>query len=112
MPMRSTPILDGAGRVIGIACHRERRARCQTAGCRGDARLLCDYPVQRRGKATTCNRHICRGCAKAIDATHDYCPPHARTWALGAPEREERAKLAAILAEFTPCAVAEDEVEK
>lgn len=79
MPSRSVPIRDGAGKVIGIACTRERRAHCATAGCRGDAVLLCDFPVTRRGKPTRCNRHVCRRCAKAVGKREHFCPPHART---------------------------------
>ena len=103
MPMRSMPIIDADGRVIGRACYREKRAHCQTKHCRGAAVLLCDYPVKRRGKATTCNRHVCRGCAKSIGPERDYCPPHARLHAADAPRRADEAKLAEILAGFTPC---------
>ncbi len=104
MPMRSHPIVDDRGRVIGVACYREPRASCQTKHCRGAAVILCDYPVTRRGKATTCSRHVCRGCAKHVGPNLDYCPPHARLYEADAPRRADEAKLAEILAGFTPCA--------
>lgn len=78
MPMRSVPIRDAAGNIIGVGCYRESRAHCATTGCRGSAVLLCDYPVTRRGKPARCNRHICRRCATAIGTKEHFCPPHAR----------------------------------
>lgn len=78
MPMRSVPITDGAGNVIGRACYRENLPRCQTAGCPGNGAVLCDFPVTRRGRQTTCNRRVCRSCAKTLGGGQDFCPPHAR----------------------------------
>ena len=78
MPMRSVPIRDEAGNVVGRACYREPRARCATTACAGAGTILCDYPVIRRGRQTTCNRRVCRGCAVALGTDLDLCPPHAR----------------------------------
>jgi hypothetical protein len=78
MPMRSMPIRDADGNVIGRACYREKRLKCATTGCRGAGTILCDYPVTRRGRAATCSRRICGGCAKTIGNGLDLCPPHAR----------------------------------
>lgn len=79
MPRQSVTIRDEQGRAIGIACMHVRHASCQTSGCSGRATLLCDYPVLRRGKPTTCSRHICQKCAEKVEGK-DFCPPHARTW--------------------------------
>lgn len=76
--MRSVPIHDDAGNVIGRACYREQRARCATTGCTGAAVLVCDFPVTRRGKPARCNRHVCRRCAQAVGTREHFCPPHAR----------------------------------
>lgn len=78
MAMRSRPIIDAGGNVIGRACYREQRASCATTGCAGAGTLLCDYPVTRRGRQTTCNRRVCRRCAVALGPGLDFCPPHAR----------------------------------
>ena len=78
MPMRSTLIRDDKGAVIGRACYREPAHRCATTGCSGAGVILCDFPVKRRGRETTCNRRVCRTCAKRIGEDHDFCPPHAR----------------------------------
>jgi len=78
MAMRSIPIHDAAGNVIGRACYRESRPRCATVGCGGVGSKLCDFPVKRRGRDTTCNRRMCSRCAKSIGGDQDFCPPHAR----------------------------------
>lgn len=78
MPMRSTPIRDADGNVIGRACYREHRVACATVNCTGAGTILCDYPVTRRGRQTTCNRRVCRSCAVALGTGLDLCPPHAR----------------------------------
>lgn len=75
--MKSVPIRDGAGNVIGRACYREPVSRCATAGCRGVGTVLCDYPITRRGRQTTCSRRVCQACAKSV-GNQDFCPPHAR----------------------------------
>ena len=71
------------------------RLRCATAGCRGEGTLLCDYPVTRRKRETTCNRRVCRACALAVSGSRDYCPPHARVHKATSSER-------AVLEEFFP----------
>lgn len=79
MPMRSVPIHDADGNVIGRACYRAERPRCSTTGCAGHGTILCDFPVTRRGRQTTCSRRVCRGCAVTIGKGLDFCPPHARS---------------------------------
>lgn len=110
MPMRSTPIRDRNGNVIGRACYREPRRSCQTTGCPRAGMLLCDYPVTRRGRATTCNRALCGSCAKAVGrggrGSVHYCPPHAK---LHAQEESKRcakeaddARFRELMADFKP----------
>jgi len=53
------------------------RVACQTSGCRSAAIVLCCFPVTRNGRAATCNRHVCSGCA----SPDRFCPPHARAGA-------------------------------
>jgi hypothetical protein len=78
MAMRSVPIHDADGNVIGRACYRGNGPRCQTTGCTGAGTVLCDFPVTRRGREATCNRRVCRSCAVSIGKGQDFCPPHAR----------------------------------
>lgn len=63
---------------VAIVCGSSPRRRCSTPGCRGDATLECDYPVQRKGKAGTCDRRCCAACAKSVGDDLDYCAAHAR----------------------------------
>ena len=77
MPRFSTPIVID-GQVVGIACGSRPTRYCQTQGCRRVATIQCDHPVTRKGKAGTCDRWCCRGCAKNVGPDRDYCPPHAR----------------------------------
>lgn len=78
MPARSVLIRDRAGNVIGRACYREPVHRCATSGCAGAGVILCDYPVKRRGRTTSCNRRVCKACAARVGEDQDFCPPHAR----------------------------------
>jgi hypothetical protein len=60
-----------------IVCNRERRT-CATPGCSKQTRKQCDFPVTRNGKAGTCDRYLCSGCAVSVGPNVDHCPPHAR----------------------------------
>jgi hypothetical protein len=106
MPMRSHRIFDGRGNAIGIACYREPRRTCSTVGCTKPGTLLCDYPVVRRGRKTTCSRYMCTSCAKRIGPECDYCPPHAREHekaeAAAAEQRASDEKFREIMAGFRP----------
>lgn len=64
--------------VTGMVCTgRQRRAKCATPDCPGKVDVLCDYPVTRKGKRTTCSAKLCERCRVKKGET-DYCPPHAR----------------------------------
>jgi hypothetical protein len=110
MVMRSLPIRDAAGQIIGVACYREKRLPCATAGCRGEGTLLCDYPVTRRGLSKTCDRRVCQRCAAHVGTDLDYCPPHARVHQAECARRAEEDRFKALMAEFRP--VGSDEPEE
>lgn len=76
------------------------RVHCATVGCHGEGSLLCDYPVKRRGRDTTCNRRVCRRCAKAVRDGIDYCPPHGRVHDAEQVRLAEEARFKALMAEF------------
>jgi hypothetical protein len=88
------------------------RVRCATSTCRGEGTLLCDYPVTRRGRQTTCNRRICRGCAKPITSSTDYCPPHGRIHTAEQAARAEEDRFQMLMAEFQPFSPTHDGPEK
>ena len=47
---------DGGSAMV---CSRGRRTVCATPMCGRASLSLCDYPVERNGKKTTCDRHMC-----------------------------------------------------
>lgn len=61
---------------VGVATVFESSHRCNTCG--KPASIQCDYQVIRAGKASTCDRWCCRGCATSVGPDRDYCAPHAR----------------------------------
>jgi hypothetical protein len=73
MPCRDIKLPNG---FTGIACSRERRRACSVPGCGRTAPYLCDYPVKRKGKDTTCNRAMCEAHRKNMSPEVDYCPGH------------------------------------
>jgi len=56
--------------------------RCATNGCRGNAVVLCRFPVRRNGRDSPCGRFVCAKCA----SRERYCPPHARAAGAGVVE--------------------------
>lgn len=57
---------------------------------------LCDYPVIKKGKATTCSARMCPKCRGpwGDDPDKDLCPPHYRRVAGDAkPERPARGDM-------------------
>lgn len=85
MPRWSQRIAVPGG--YAIVCGSRPYKRCSTPGCRHDATIQCDYPVQRKGKAATCDRWCCRSCAKSVGEDRDYCRPHAELDKLKATKR-------------------------
>lgn len=65
--------------VTAIVCDRgsRRPRRCQEPGCTRPHTKLCDFPVTRKGKKTTCSRKLCDGHAFAAEHGLDFCRAHA-----------------------------------
>lgn len=68
MPCRP---LDGGG----WACSRGSRSK--QCACGRTSAALCDFPVLRDGKVTTCDVPLCRSCARHIREEFDLCRSHA-----------------------------------
>lgn len=61
-----------------IVCSRGRRQICSVTFCGKDSVALCDYPVERKGKKTTCDSPMCamhRHPVPGQDNT-DWCEGH------------------------------------
>lgn len=67
---------DMPGGGFAIICSRGKRERCQFCGA--SASKQCDFPVERKGKQTTCDAWMCNRCATPQGPNLDYCPPHER----------------------------------
>lgn len=69
-------IKDENGKVVGhaIVCRRNTPQTCQTCG--GRSRILCDFPVVRKGKTETCDRRCCDVHSRKVGPNRDYCLPH------------------------------------
>ncbi len=64
------------GGTSAIVCSRGRRPiRCVTCGQPGN--LLCDYPVTRDGRSTTCDRPCCKQHAVQVGKGLHHCMAHA-----------------------------------
>lgn len=79
MTCRSIDLGNG---VVGIVCGRREGPPkpCIVPGCGKPHARLCDWPVLRRGKPTTCDLKLCEGHATKVGEL-DYCPAHARAHA-------------------------------
>lgn len=65
--------------TVGIVCTRGRtRKRCAYCGSASDR--LCDFPVLRDGKRTTCDAALCSRCTTRIAGDGDLCRAHAPLW--------------------------------
>ncbi|MDB4956566.1 MAG: hypothetical protein JWO36_4135 [Myxococcales bacterium] len=68
-----------------ITCSRGRaRPQCEVCKQRPHE-VLCDFPLTGAKAGKTCDRKLCRACAKHVGANADLCPPHAK---LGLPQTE------------------------
>jgi hypothetical protein len=63
------------GEVTGFICSRVKTVRC--VSCGRPSKILCDYPVKRDGKETTCSRACCLSCSEHVGENKDYCLAHA-----------------------------------
>lgn len=69
--------LPGGG--VAIACSRGfKQSPCSVPGCANRSSKLCDYPVVREGKQTTCDAKLCDRCAVKVGRDKDFCPAHSR----------------------------------
>jgi len=67
--------IDADGGVFAIACTRgARRRRCKF--CSRWGVKLCDYPVRRNGRQTTCDAACCAEHAFSRGENLDYCLQH------------------------------------
>jgi len=64
---------------MAIVCTRGRRVK-QCSSCSRAGDRLCDFPVERVGKAGTCDRSICHRCSTRISGERDLCRAHAPLW--------------------------------
>ncbi len=64
------------GNSTGIICGPKPRVR-KCHKCHKDSVVLCDYPVVRNGRQTSCDAPCCRAHAKVVGPDLDYCVAHA-----------------------------------
>lgn len=80
--MACTPIVKN-GKNVGFICGDFSLDEIKLETCVecGDnhpaAEFLCDYPV---GNDKTCDRVLCRKCAKTVGHDMHYCPTHHQEW--------------------------------
>lgn len=74
----NTVKLPGGGMAIICTRGQSRKLRCSS--CSGVGNWLCDFPIERAGKATTCDRPICHRCTTRISGDRDLCRAHAPLW--------------------------------
>lgn len=90
MPWINTP----GGGVAHVKMSKPRRNLC--CSCRAYATLQCDWPKDGGG---TCDKSVCRTCARNVGPDRDYCPFHrgepALTEAEGIAAGEAEAQKAA-----------------
>ena len=74
---------DGGSAIV---CSRGRRQKCSVGLCGKDSVALCDYPVERNGKKTTCDSPMCQMHRHPVpgEVDKDWCEGH---W-----QHEERQK--------------------
>lgn len=86
--MPCTPVDLGNG-VRAIVCTRgRRRAPCQVPGCTEPHTALCDWRIDRRGRAATCDLRLCAAHRWPIpgELDRDLCPAHRELHEAG-PQR-------------------------
>ncbi len=60
----------------GFVCSRGGGSRKKCVTCGRTADRLCDWPVRRDGKMTTCDRASCRQHSTNVSPKVDYCLVH------------------------------------
>lgn len=77
MPCRK--LTDKDGSYLGHVCSRgtSRSSAKPCVYCGRASSKLCDFPVIRKGKKTTCDAALCDKCAlQGVSADVDFCRPH------------------------------------
>jgi hypothetical protein len=71
-----------------IICSRGSRRPPRCIYCGTPSSHLCDFPVEREGKTTTCDAALCRRCSTRIPGARDLCRSHSALWdhATGRPK--------------------------
>lgn len=77
--------VDLPGGVSAIVCSRGSRRSKPCAHCGSTSYLLCDFPVLRAGRRTTCDAPLCHRCTTRHAGDVDLCRPHAERWSNGKP---------------------------
>jgi len=77
MPCIPARFPDGSSAIV---CTRGRRPK-PCVHCRQPSSRLCDFPVERNGKAGTCDAALCARCTWAISGDRDLCRAHVKEWA-------------------------------
>ncbi|MGI2201042.1 hypothetical protein [Shewanella baltica] len=76
-------IIRNNGKTVGFICGDFQEDEVNMDDCSecGDnwpvAEFLCDYPV---GNDKTCDRKLCRKCAKTVGKDMHCCPTHHAEW--------------------------------
>lgn len=63
------------GETVLVVC--SRRTGVGHCRCGRACTKLCDFPVERAGKVTTCDAKLCSRCATHVGHEKDLCPPHS-----------------------------------
>jgi hypothetical protein len=71
-----TRVADDTPKLHTIVCGRRTTTPCKY--CHAPHTKLCDYPVERKGKAGTCDIPMCDRCATRGGTNIDYCQAHAK----------------------------------
>lgn len=69
--------LPGGG--TALVCSRARRPK-PCAYCQSASGRLCDFPVLRNSRRTTCDEPLCPRCTTRIAGDGDLCRAHAAVW--------------------------------
>jgi hypothetical protein len=73
MPCRIVQLVGGATALVRHAPNSPRK--CSVCGVKTRQYVLCDFPML-LGQ-TTCDKPLCRSCARHVEPDTDYCPLHA-----------------------------------
>jgi hypothetical protein len=77
--MHCRRLVSAPGVFVIVCGSREPRRSCSTPQCQNWASKQCDFPVSRKGKAGTCDAHVCERCAvPQPGADRDFCLAHSK----------------------------------